>query len=283
MINTQASPPMRTRIQGVQLFTGGHRGLLGFTSGVLACALVTGGVAIAAEPSTTTGAFTACVNNTSAAVRIIDYQAGKRCSASEHTLNWSKGYRYRGGWLSTSTYSVLDVVTYAGSSYLAKTGSLNQTPATHPTQWGPLATRGATGPTGATGAAGANFTADTTLASGHTLTGQWSGWGAYGTGPGKIGDAVTYRLPLAVVPAASSAEYIAITFTTNCPGRGQALPGHLCVYLSGSGNATFNTIFAIDADGTLTLDRGAKDGFQMNFTTSSGAAYAYGTWAVTAP
>ena len=43
------------------------------------------GVALAAIPSSATGSITACVNRTSAAVRIIDFQAGKRCSSRERT------------------------------------------------------------------------------------------------------------------------------------------------------------------------------------------------------
>ena len=128
---------------------------MGFIAGVLACATVGGGVALAAVPSSTTGAFTACVNNSTGAVRLIDYQSGHRCTVSEHTVNWSKGYRYRSGWSPTAAYAVLDVVTSGGSSYLARSGSTNRSPATNPSYWGLLVSRGATGPQGAEGAKGA--------------------------------------------------------------------------------------------------------------------------------
>ena len=142
------------RVVHVRLFAARHRGWLGFASGVMACALVGGGVAIAAIPSTTTGALTACVSNSSGAVRLIDYQAGRRCAANEYTVTWSKGYRYRGGWSSTVAYGVLDVVTYGGSSYLATHPSTNKAPTTNPAYWGVLAARGAPGPQGAPGTAG---------------------------------------------------------------------------------------------------------------------------------
>ena len=127
---------------------------MGFMVGVLGCATVGGGVALAAVPSSTTGAFTACVSNSTGAVRLIDYQSGRRCTVSEHSVNWSKGYRYRGGWSPTAAYAVLDVVTSSGSSYLARSGSTNRSPAANPSYWGLLVSRGATGPQGAQGPAG---------------------------------------------------------------------------------------------------------------------------------
>jgi hypothetical protein len=47
-------------------------------------------VAIAAIPSTANGNITSCILKTSGATRIIDYQTGKRCKATETTLNWSQ-------------------------------------------------------------------------------------------------------------------------------------------------------------------------------------------------
>lgn len=132
-----------------------HRGLAGFAGGIMAAALVTGtGVAVAAIPSTSSGSFNACVNKSTGNVRIIDYQAGKRCTSSELSTGWSKGYRYRAGWVSSTAYAVLDVVTYNGSSYLAKAGSKGKAPSANPKIWGLLAAAGATGATGATGPQG---------------------------------------------------------------------------------------------------------------------------------
>ena len=174
---------VRVRSYGVR-----HRGLMGFMAGVLGCATVGGGVALAAVPSSTTGAFTACVNNSTGSVRLIDYQSGRRCTVSEHTVNWSKGYRYRGGWSPTAAYAVLDVVTAGGSSYLARSGSTNRSPAANPTYWGLLVSRGATGPQGAQGPAGPQGTQGGVGAPGSTgpvgaqgLQGPSDGFYSYGS------------------------------------------------------------------------------------------------------
>ena len=60
------------------------RHLPGFVAGLL-CAVVIGGgtAAVAAIPSSTSGAITGCVNKDTAAVRIVDLQAGKRCTRKE--------------------------------------------------------------------------------------------------------------------------------------------------------------------------------------------------------
>ena len=100
-----------------------HRTAAGFLVAAGGAVVVLAGVAVAAIPSTATGTITACVSNRDAAVRIIDFQAGKRCSTSERTVTWNRGWRYRGTWSSTSTYAVGDVVWYGGSSYLARQAS----------------------------------------------------------------------------------------------------------------------------------------------------------------
>ncbi|MFC6238404.1 hypothetical protein [Longivirga aurantiaca] len=132
-----------------------RRGLTGFVAGVAVSMLVFGGgVAVANIPSSTTSTYTACVNKTTGATRVIDAQRGKTCTTSEQTIHWAKGYRYRNAWSSTVTYATQDVVTVGGSSYVAKTSSLNKPPASSATAWGLLAARGATGPAGPTGPAG---------------------------------------------------------------------------------------------------------------------------------
>ena len=115
--------------------------------------LLVGGVAYASLPSTTSGLITACVNKTTAAVRIIDYQAGRRCAASETTLSWGKGYTYRGAWNATATYAVQDVVVAGGSTYVGRRASRNVA-VTNATYWGVLAARGAPGAQGVPGLKG---------------------------------------------------------------------------------------------------------------------------------
>jgi hypothetical protein len=116
--------------------------------------------ALASVPSSANGTITGCVNKTTAAVRIIDAQVGKSCTTNETTVNWSKGYSYKGAYSATTDYNVLDVVTSGGSSYVAKANPSAGTAPTNTTYWGLLASKGATGaagpagPKGDTGAAG---------------------------------------------------------------------------------------------------------------------------------
>jgi hypothetical protein len=131
-----------------------RRGLVGFAAGVAVAGLVAGaGAAIAAIPSTATASYTACASKATGAVRVIDYQAGKRCSTRENTISWGKGYRYRGTWSAATAYVALDVVVQSGSSYLAKAASKGKAPATSAASWGVLAAAGARGPQGAKGSA----------------------------------------------------------------------------------------------------------------------------------
>ena len=74
-------------------WAGKGRGLTGFVVGVVATlTLVGGGVAIAAIPSTTTAKFNGCVNKDTGALRVINYQAGKRCKKSEKGISWAQGW-----------------------------------------------------------------------------------------------------------------------------------------------------------------------------------------------
>jgi len=130
-----------------------RRGAAGFAGGVATCVLLGSGVALGAIPSTATGSITACVSRSSGAVRIVDFQAGKRCSSRERTIAWSKGIRYRGAWSSRATYAPLDVVSYGGASYVARVPSTAKTPGSG-SYWGAVALRGLQGSHGAAGAAG---------------------------------------------------------------------------------------------------------------------------------
>ena len=116
-----------------------HRGAVGFTAGVVVTGLlVGGGAAIAAIPSTSTSAITACASRSTGALRVIDYQAGARCSNRESTVSWTTGYRYRGTWSATKTYAAQDVVVLDGSSFVAKRASHGRSPASMTYYWGCL-------------------------------------------------------------------------------------------------------------------------------------------------
>jgi hypothetical protein len=146
------------QVADIRSFASRRRGTTGFVAGVvIAVAVAGGGVAVAAIPSSSTGQITACVAKVGGTVRVIDYQAGKRCKKVEKTVAWSKGWSYRGAYVATTAYPVNSVVVDSGSSYLARKSSTGKAPATNPTYWGLLAaaaTAGATGPAGATGATG---------------------------------------------------------------------------------------------------------------------------------
>jgi hypothetical protein len=132
-----------------------RRGLVGFVAGAATSMLVLGGgVAVANIPSSSTSTYTACVNKSTGATRIIDAQRGKKCSTSEQTIHWAKGYKYRNAWSPTVSYAAQDVVTVNGSSYVAKTASLNKPPASSTTAWGLLAAGGTAGPAGEQGIQG---------------------------------------------------------------------------------------------------------------------------------
>ena len=141
----------------------------GAVSGVLVLGAMAGtGVAVAKIPSSSTGQITACVAKPSGTTRIINAQKGKKCRAGEKTISWSRGWSYRGGWRSTTSYKVGDVVLSGGTSYLARKRSKAAKPGVATTVWVPLSTAGANGASGAVGATGAQgLKGDTGAAGSH--------------------------------------------------------------------------------------------------------------------
>ena len=136
-------------------WAGKGRGLTGFVVGVVATlTLVGGGVAIAAIPSTTTAKFNGCVNKDTGVLRVVNYQAGKRCKKSEKGISWAQGWTYKGLWRATTSYRPGDVVLDNGSSYVARTASLAKSPPSDASRWGLLASPGPQGATGAKGDSG---------------------------------------------------------------------------------------------------------------------------------
>lgn len=73
-----------------------------------------------------------------------------------------QGFVWRGAYSLSGTYAAYDVVSYAGSSYVALTSGVTQAPAVAPSSWAALALKGDTGATGATGATGPAGPAATT-------------------------------------------------------------------------------------------------------------------------
>lgn len=128
---------------------------VGVVSAGLAASVV-GGFALAAIPQSVTTQITTCYPKTGATkvLRVIDYQSGQRCTASENTLSWqANGMHWRGAWSSATAYAKHDVVASGGSSYVAVVGGVNHAPP-NSTYWAVLAAQGPAGPAGPQGAMG---------------------------------------------------------------------------------------------------------------------------------
>lgn len=129
---------------------------------------------------------------------------------------------FKGEWNSGTTYIVNDWVSYIGTAYFAKLGSLNVPPSSDPTKWALLTVsgpqgpqgiqgiQGATGPTGPTGAAGPTGPQGATGATGSTgATGPAGIQGVAGpSGPSGAG-ALTGRLAVAASNAVLTIDVVA--------------------------------------------------------------------------
>jgi hypothetical protein len=104
---------------------------VGIVCTVLGASIV-GGIAWAAIPGSGSGVITACYptsGTTKGQLRVIDYQAGARCTASERILTWqSRGMRFMGEWSSTTSYGRDNVVTHESSAYVAILSNTNRMP-----------------------------------------------------------------------------------------------------------------------------------------------------------
>jgi hypothetical protein len=116
------------------------------------------GVAFATIPDGTNGAITACYptsGSSTGALRVINAQSGAHCNAGEATLTWpSHGFRWMGQWRGLQSgpplaYRVNDIVSYAGSVYVAVKGNKNVVPTTA-ISWAVMAGVGAKGAPAAT-------------------------------------------------------------------------------------------------------------------------------------
>ena len=75
---------------GVRVKSGQRRGFAGgLAVGVAASVVIVGGVAAATIPATGTELITGCRTIKTGALRVIDNQAGKRCTTKERTLTWN--------------------------------------------------------------------------------------------------------------------------------------------------------------------------------------------------
>jgi hypothetical protein len=208
------------------------------------------------------------------------FRSGRRFSYANVAATLALFFSMSGGALAASHYLITSTKQINPKVLKKLKGAAGKTGATGATgKEGPQGAQGLAGKEGAAGTKGANFTDETTLAAGQTLTGSWGVGG--GTGD-WMGDSVQFRIPL---PAALSEEnYIASSgeYSTTCPGPGKAAAGQLCVYKDeGAGVFTFSAIYN-DEGGTSKSGPGAS-GFLIYFFGESEEAYASGDWAVTAP
>ena len=137
---------------------------------------------------------------------------------------------------------------------------------------GPPGEDGEDGTDGADGADGQDLTHTSTLPSGETLTGIYS----INNGGDYDGAAIEFRPQLASGTVITP-HYIGGA-NANCPGPGQAEPGHLCVYEDDASSVTLNG-FA-DPRGSGSVD---EWGTIFYLDTSAAGSFSNGTWAVTAP
>ena len=139
---------------------------------------------------------------------------------------------------------------------------------------------GAAGAQGAAGAAGQDLTYTTVLTPGQTLTGNWAVGSSAAT---TATDYVSFRPNLSAVIPVSNVHYVTGASATNCPGHGQAAPGHLCVYQYFASSMTFSqTNYADRQDATYGFGAG-REGFVIYMISSGAGGNAWGSWAVTAP
>ncbi len=110
-----------------------------------------GSAAVASIPQ---GNFiNACRNSVTGALRVIDPANGGKCGNGEVFLRWSS-WHYRSIWLAGSKYVVADVVTYQGSSYIARVAPPVGTKPTTTKYWSLVASKGAIGVPGIPGIQG---------------------------------------------------------------------------------------------------------------------------------
>ena len=128
------------------------------------------------------------------------------------------------------------------------------------------------------GWAGQDLTYKTTLKPGQTLTGTWAV-----SGQNTSSASFDFRPNLAAAIPAANVHFVTGASATNCPGHGQADPGHLCIYQYFASTMTFiQTNYADSQDPSLSAGAG-REGFVLYMSGSAVNANAFGSWAVTPP
>jgi hypothetical protein len=146
---------------------------------------------------------------------------------------------------------------------------------------GPQGSQGSQGTSGLKGDPGATNSYPATLPSGQTERGVFAGEADdVGNANAHTYATAAFPIPLAGAPTANIIQSGGAS-TAQCPGSSanpQATAGNLCVYVNNSSGAV--TVF--DPSNPANPINSSKWGATISII-SSGAAYEYGTWAVTAP
>jgi hypothetical protein len=123
---------------------------------------------------------------------------------------------------------------------------------------------------------------DAPLASGKTETGVYAAGGPDAAGTGLVQTGITFLPKAPAAIAHSNFHYLTSgTTTADCPAKGQAAPGHLCIYSSLQFNATF--AFEINLTTNTGLAGTDENGVGLRWTATGTTANVGGVWAYTAP
>jgi hypothetical protein len=156
---------------------------------------------------------------------------------------------------------------------------------------GPAGAKGENGKPGANGKEGSPWTAGGTLPSGSTETGAWSLQSGAENSGNSVFTPISFSIPLEAGFTAANVFFVKLGDTTHqaeCPGivaAPAATPGHLCVYAQELGGLTpFESGPITDPSKAIGTAGSSAAGALLILTAESAqAAFAYGTWAVTAP
>jgi hypothetical protein len=150
---------------------------------------------------------------------------------------------------------------------------------------GPAGPAGAIGPAGAqglkgdTGAQGPPGPFAETIPNGKTLRGAYA-WGFDATAASRFGaDSISFGARMSA-PLVAHVIQAGGAAPPECPGVGQAAPGHLCVYEQFADNRTGPFIWNTEAGGSNTSPNGAM---VYGYSVGTGRSSSYGSWAATAP
>jgi hypothetical protein len=139
---------------------------------------------------------------------------------------------------------------------------------------------GTNGTNGTNGSKGQDLTTQTPLASGQSESGAFA-IGSSGATGGFVSTGVSFAQPLAApIANAHVIDNLVNTTSTNCPGKGQAARGFVCIYEAENAAFTFFSAFGFAGSGEGNAAQ--TYGFSLYYSVG-GAGFVDGMWTVTAP